>query len=80
MRPEEIFDPPRGQRDDGEGFGLVELHIADGQGHCEFRVGSSDYCVEVLEDFFNGNGEGEIAADELERMVLSNRVTCLLLR
>ena len=48
---EEVLHPPRRQRQHCEGFRLLELHVADGQGHGEFWVGGGDDGVEVLEYF-----------------------------
>jgi hypothetical protein len=67
-----VFDPPRRQGEDSESLGFVELYIPNWQRHSKFRVRSGNNCVEVLKNLFNSDGEGQVAADQLQRMVLSN--------
>ena len=79
MGPEEIFDPSWGHGQDGKGFGSVEDHVFDGRGVGQFGVGGRHYRVEILEDFLHGDFKGQVAADNLEGIVLGEGVGGLFL-
>ena len=78
VRPEEIFHPPRRQRHYRKGFCLLKLHVFYRQWHREFGVGSCDDGVEVLEELFEGDFEGEVGAYDFEGVVLGDGEDALL--
>ena len=79
MGPEEIFDPSGGHSQDGEGFGSVENNVFDGRGVGEVGVGGCHNGIEILEYFLHRNFEGQVAADNLEGVVLGDGVGDLFL-
>ena len=79
MGSEEIFNPSGGHSQDGKGFGSVEDHVFDGWRVGQFGVGGRHYRIEILEYFLHGDFEGQVAADNLERVVLGEGVGGLFL-
>jgi hypothetical protein len=58
MCPEEIFDPPGRKGKNSKCFCLVELNIFNRERNGKFGIRCGDDCIEILEDFFNSDGEG----------------------
>ena len=79
MRSEEVLDSAGGHGENGEGLALVELDILDGWRSGQFGIGGRDDRVEVLEDFLDGDLEGQVGTDDLEGVVLGVGVGLLLL-
>ena len=79
MGSEEIFNPSGGHGQNGKSFCSVEDHVFDWRGVGQFGVGGRNNCVEILEDFLHGYFEGQVAADNLEGVVLCDGIGDLFL-